>query len=929
MRRLALFGLAALAGVLAWPGPAAQALEPSSGAVIRVVTVEGASWPYRGGLADALPVRVGGPWSESAGKRAEALLLAAGDFRSVAVTARQAPEGVEVTIRLEPRDMLSTVEVRGNFLLLEDEIKGVLRTRAGEPVEPGREESDRQRIEELYRRRGFLDTRVTTSFGDGDRPGWKEAVFTVDEGRPGVVQRVVAEGNTHFSSDQLLGIIKILPYSFLDLDEVDEGVEALLRAYRLAGFIQATVAAEVVRRQEKAIPSLSVLQPLKSFRSLLPGDYEGVDVVYRVNQGNRIDIGIEGNLEVSTATIAGLTSFSESGFFDPFEVEESRERILAHYRNNGFPFATIEVKPGESDPAVRFVIDEGPKVRIVAAAISGNASIGEKTLRGYLTSVPGVLGSQLYRADALAADVLAIRAAYAGRGHQGADVRVEETGVPGRRDRMEIRFVVDEGVVTAMKGVTFSGNTLFDAERLRKAMNLPEDGVWRPVWAEDARRAIYDLYAGKGYADCRVDIELAPDSGSAAAEVRVVIREGGLVRLGSILVAGNQDTDRQVVLREFRKLPGEAFDPLRLAEARRRMYERGLFTRVEFVPVSGIEEGVTDLLVRVDERRNVQFGVGAGYDSEERARGFVELSDGNLFGTARSAKVRYKVSTVGYRVDLFYGEPFIFGTVRDATLNLYRQFSEEPGYDLYRTGLKLSTEVPVVRFLDLLGAYRYEDIRYENLSLEEIEEDSPPEDQRIGSLIGRVSWDDRDKPIDPHRGIFASAGVEVALDAFGSESRFLKGEAGISVALPLGRRSTVIGSVRLGLAEAGDGWDDLLPHSERFFAGGAGTIRGFADKTVGPLDADGTPLGGNAMFLANLEWRFGIWENFGGVLFADAGNIFTTAGEVDIGDLRSSAGTGVRYYTPVGPVRLEYAGKLDRREGEDAYRVHFTLGHPF
>jgi outer membrane protein insertion porin family len=919
-----LLACVALSFALCWPGRAAPAAP-----VIRAISIEGSSWPYRDGLVDMLPFRPGDAWSETAGRRVEALLRATGDFKEVAVTSLVTPDGVDVSIRLEPRDMVVSVEVQGNLLLLEDEIRGVLKTRVGDPVDPERGATDRRRVEELYRRRGFFDTRVTAELRDGGRPGRKKAVLTIEEGSPGVVQRVVAEGNSVFSSEQLLGIIKILPYTYLDMDEVEESVEALLKAYRQAGYIQATVAAEVTRRDDLAIPSLSVLQPLKSFRSLLPGDYEGVDVVFRVSQGIRSEIRIEGNREVDTATIAGLTSFSESGFFDPFEVEESRERILAHYRNNGFPFVRVEVETGEAGASAGFTIDEGPRVKIVSASIVGNASVGEKTLRSLLTSVPGIFGSKLYRADDLASDATSIRAAYAGRGHQGTVVRVEEIPVPDRREQMEIRFVIEEGTVTAMGGVTFTGNTVFDENTLRKTLNLPADGIWRPVWAEEARRAIFDLYSAKGYADCRVEIRLVTEPGNAGAAVRVEIREGGLVRLGAIVVSGNYRTGHQVILREFRKLPGEPYDPLRLAESRRRMYQRGLYTRVEFVPVGGVEAGVTDLLVRVDERASVQFGVGVGYDSEEFARGFVELSDVNLLGTGRSAKARYKLSTAGYRLDLYYGEPFVFGTVRDATVNLYRQFSEEPGYDLYRTGLKLSTEVPLVRSLDLLGAYRYEDVRYDNLSLEQIDDEDAPEDQRIGSLIGRISWDDRDKPIDPHRGVFAMAGVEVALDALGSESQFVKGEAGVTVALPLARSSTLMGSVRIGLAEANGGSDDLLPHSERFFAGGAATIRGYADKTVGPLDTDGTPLGGNAMFLANLEWRFGIWKNFGGVLFVDAGNIYVTAGDVKLDDIRSSLGAGIRYATPIGPVRLEYAAKLDLREGEDSYRIHFTLGQPF
>jgi outer membrane translocation and assembly module TamA len=205
-----------------------------------------------------------------------------------------------------------------------------------------------------------------------------------------------------------------------------------------------------------------------------------------------------------------------------------------------------------------------------------------------------------------------------------------------------------------------------------------------------------------------------------------------------------------------------------------------------------------------------------------------------------------------------------------------------------------------------------------------------PEDQstRVGAVTYSLIVDTRPNPIEPTTGFYGTTDIEVATRLLGSNTDFttLLGRwfgyrsLGDRLTLALGARA----GIKIPYADS-----DSIPLPERFFAGGSTTLRGFRLNGAGPVDDNGNPLGGRVLLISNIELRAQLWGALGGVVFADIGNVFALARTVSWSEVRETLGVGIRYSTPVGPIRFDFARLMDQREGEDRYQVFFSVGHTF
>ena len=408
-----------------------------------------------------------------------------------------------------------------------------------------------------------------------------------------------------------------------------------------------------------------------------------------------------------------------------------------------------------------------------------------------------------------------------------------------------------------------------------------------------------------------------PDFGAdrASVDLRFTVDEGRLQRLGGIAVTGNGRTERRVIVRELPLSPGDPLDPEALAKGKNELYDLGLFREVRYVlpePVS--PGGPQDVVIAVRERPTGFVGFGVGYSSDERFRGFVEAGEQNLFGTGRGLRWKSKVSEIGYRHDLFYQEPWLFNYRLKGQADLYLESREETGYKVRREGLALGVNREFTPRLLLNLRYRYELVDYSDVDPDLTAELGPLENFNIGSVGLVIDYDRRDNPISPRRGSYQLASVEVARPLFGGDASFTKYQLESVWYLPLWPGAEIALGLRGGftqlLLSAGD-----LPLSERFFLGGDRSVRGYGYKEIGPKDAAGNPLGGNAFALGNLELRFGLYKKLRGVLFFDAGELWADQAGLPPSGVKTAVGAGLRYETLVGPLRLDWGYKLNPEPG--------------
>jgi outer membrane protein assembly complex protein YaeT len=381
----------------------------------------------------------------------------------------------------------------------------------------------------------------------------------------------------------------------------------------------------------------------------------------------------------------------------------------------------------------------------------------------------------------------------------------------------------------------------------------------------------------------------------------------------------------------MRELTFTAADPLsltKLFESRRKLSRLTLFSRLAMDPLLEEIPGERDVLIHVTERRPKALNFGLGYGSEEKLRGFVEFTHSNIAGMHRQLRLRAQASFLEQTYLLNFREPRLLGSLISSTLGLSRAEEEHDSFSVHRTNTQVGFERPLGEHYRAFLTYSFAFERFLDVEPAAVISEVDRGNLIIASFIGTLQRDTRDRIVDPRTGSLQSLTVEVADQLFGSEARFVKITGATHWFFRLPWETVGAVSFRGGIAEP-FGPTGEVPISRRFFLGGSTTVRGYDLERLGPTGIDGTPTGGDVFVLSNLEWRIPLYKDFGLALFADVGNVYSAIDRFTPGQIKGSTGLGLRYSTPIGPVRLDYGRKLAPEDNEASGRFHFSVGHAF
>jgi len=342
------------------------------------------------------------------------------------------------------------------------------------------------------------------------------------------------------------------------------------------------------------------------------------------------------------------------------------------------------------------------------------------------------------------------------------------------------------------------------------------------------------------------------------------------------------------------------------------------------------------MLLTVDERPAGAVEVGGGYGDLDRLRGFVELSYRNLWGTARYTSLRFEESNILKRAIFNFQEPWLLGYDLEGKFSLVWSDSEELNSDtreIYYKSRKTSAAFGIEKaYANLKPSLTYQFENVVNYDVLEAAEITPEDSGRVlvSSLSPALLLDLRDDVFNPHKGSLYGITLKEALRELGSQADFSKLTVQGGWFIPVDT-SVIALSARAGMAWPFRSTLDVPLH-ERFYVGGSTTVRGFTQDAIGPsapdLNGNLIPQGGASMAVFNVELRINPGEGLGFVLFTDAGNVWPNQ-EIDLKDLRASYGAGIRYGTPVGPLRIDYGQKIHRLPGESPGEIHFNIGNTF
>lgn len=681
------------------------------------------------------------------------------------------------------------------------------------------------------------------------------------------------------------------------------------------------------------VKRLYALRAFENIRVTAEAVPDGIKLIFTVVEKPSVRmVEFTGNRALNTEEVAKRVLVKQRETFDRTRLNDTVSGIQQYYREEGYYFAHVtpeitSVADNQVDITLR--ITEGKKIRINRIEFTGNKHFSDTTLRKEVQlrqpTLPFLGGpASLYKPEALRVDLQLVEQFYQNNGF--INVQLGEPVVEINREAGAIAITIPvarEGEQYKIGRVMLADDEVFTAEEIRKKIRVASGEIFsREVLRGDILN-LTEAYTDRGHAFADVVPTLNVDEQRRLVNLGFTARPGPRVYIGRIDIIGNERTRDAVIRRELRIDEGELYSGSKLRRSRQRLTNLQYFEEVKIDTRRREEGDLLDLGVEVSERSTGQFTAGLGFSSVETVVFTASVTQANLFGRGQTLSAMARIGRISQDFSISFQEPWLYGRPISLSTSIFRRSEDFLTFDVARTGFSLGLGRTVGEFLRGSLNYNFEVLDISDLDPSASEFLREQEGTSLtSSITPRLSWDSRNNPVDPSEGSVNS--IEVEFAGLGGTNRFYKvvGNTTWYFSLP----AELSGFVR-GRFGFGDGYGgEQLPPSERFFLGGVTTVRGFEFRDLGPQDREGNPLGGTSFIQFNLEVGRSLGRLVRLVTFFDAGNVYDTRDQFNISDVRRSAGFGIRVVTPIGPIRLDYGFKLDRRPGESIGELGFLLG---
>jgi outer membrane protein insertion porin family len=771
----------------------------------------------------------------------------------------------------------------------------------GMVIEPDTIRIAKSKLLNALDRRGFPDSEVNISVSESDEPYRVKLTVDILENLPVYVSNIQIIGARGYREDQIKTIMRLKESTVYDQFKLEQDMVRIENFLKKKGHLKPVIG---------------------------PYTYINGELLLGVRVGVRLSVDISGNSVITDRTIKKSLPFAEAGDVTDGLISEAVLRIKELYSKKSFSETSIvAVLTGSTDhPVVKFFIHEGPaawvnEITIVSAAVS--------TLK--LKEIMSTRQRKPFSPRELKKDIGRISEFFLALGYK--DIEIAEPVVVRTNRRVNILIKIEEGPKVIYSDISFKVQGAVFSEAIESSIHISPGEPYNEVDITDSRRSVQRACMEQGYIFCEVKVN-REFMGEDKVAIAYEIKEGSVFFFGKTIIKGNTKTRRPVLVRQLKYRGGEVLNPSLLIQSRQKLFRLGLFRTIDISPLQG-EGDTADIMVTVDESAPGSISFGMGYGEYEKYRGFIDISYANLFGMNRRGSVRTEHSTLWSRFMVNYQEPYLLNYNLLSTTTVLFEKRKEKNIDTGEISYRIektiaSTAVEKELPYHLKGSLGYS---YSIITTMDVQDDvaltrDDTGTLAISSVIPGLVFDTRDNPFDPSIGIIANIKVKYATSVLGSETQFLKTTGRIGGYYPLHKKIIAAMSLRGGIAKGLDK-TKIIPLVERFFLGGRNTVRGFGHDRLGPIGDNDNPSGGNSFLQWNAELRMKLAGNWRFVPFVDAGNVWIDPDDTSFNDLRFTAGAGLQYKTPVGPIRIDYGKKLDPKEGESDFKIHFSIGHAF
>ena len=929
-------------------------------------------------LLGMIPQKAGQPLDKRKLRASLQVLYATGRFQDLRAEVEPASQDqLTLVFIAKPNQFVGLVGVRGapRHGPTDRQLVNATKLQLGEPFDGERLRQAVVGMQKILEDDGFYGATITPKLTSHPQTQLVEIIFQVAASPRAHVGQVKVTGEAGFSPAEIGEIAKLRPGEEVTAQRIPRGMQRLRKRYQKVGRLEAQV----------SVVSL-VYRPAAN----------AVDYTLNIERGPVVAVHVEG-ARVSTAVIKRSVPIYEEGAVDDDLLNEGRRNLRDFLQTQGYFDSQVSVvrkdQPSADRTDIVFDVDRQERHKLVAVALEGNHYFSTDLIRDRMQIQPAgwLLEHGLFSQSMLARDLDSIRDLYRSNGFLQVNVSSEvQDDYQGRHGQIRVLLHVQEGSQTLVKELNIAGATTYAPSALQNLLaNVPGQPFSDANMVSDYDTLV-SFYFNRGFPDVTMTYAAKPMPGEAnGMSVTYTLREGERVYVNQLLMSGLYYTRPYIVNRQVTLHPGDPLSQADLFSTQSRLYDLGIFNAVDVaVENPQGEEAYKDVLLNLAEARRYTFDYGLGFEVQT---GSAPTSGSPQGRTGASPRVSFDVNRLNFRGrnDTIYFKSHL-GRLEQLGLLGYEvpDWLDHPKlkltfnalYDDTRdvltfTSQRLEGSAQVVdkvsKATTLLYRLTYRDVKVANLNIDPNLIPLLSRPVRIGIPSFTYIRDTRDDPVDSHKGNYMVFDTGVTSHVFGSQANFTRFLLQHSEYHAFGHKGRFVfaHSTQLGIEQPWGGPAAIIPLPERFFAGGGNSLRGFAINEAGPRDpVTGYQLGGQAMFVNSVELRFPplllpfIGKDLSPVIFNDMGNVFASTSELfpslfrwrqpdrqqcaiptsttcNFNYTSQAVGGGIRYRTPIGPVRFDVAYNLnsplfpiaDQNRSEVLHRVNFffSIGQTF
>jgi outer membrane protein assembly factor BamA len=923
--------------------------------------------------------KAGTPYSQAKIEATALALKQAGGFPKVDVSVEPEVAGLRVNFLLEPAYYLGVVEFPGAIRdFAYTRLQLVANLPDEDPYDPSRIPIAETALTDFLRKNGFFQAKVHSETMIDDAHQLVSVNFVAEMGKQARISSVKIEGTDNRESARLQHAFRSLRA------RLSGGLLKPGKSYSPERISEATKLMKAALTKQRRLAS-SVHENPPQYNPAT----NRVDVSFKVELGPVVTVRAVGTKLTVIPFLAArqmkkLIPIYSEGTIDQDLVDEGQRNLTDYFQKKGFYDAkvTTNFQKQPDQILVVYTIDRGKKYKVGQISFHGNYALTAKEL----TEQVVVKKSHIWTHGSLSQKLLKqsadnIEALYRDRGYEEVKVKFQ---IINRGPKHDVAFDIDEGTQTVVENVQVSGNQNIATAQLTapKGFGLRAGTPFSPRKLTDDRNRISATYLNRGYLNAEVNASVKQNPGDThRVNVAYAITEHQLIRISEVTYLGEQHA-RLSLIKKTAKIPPET--PMRrdkLLEAESRLYDLNIFDWSSVGPRKPITDQSEEMaLVKVHEAKRNEITYGFGFEISHRGGntptgtvavpggggtiglngyqiapsqatyasplGSIEFDRRNMRGLGETASASILLSRLDQRGLISYSQPHFFGSQWTSltSFSLERN-SQNPLFTAGLGDLSFQLERVLRRKSNTRLQLRY-DFNKTDLSHLLVPELVLPQDQNVllSTWSATLIRDTRDKPLDAHRGSYSTLNVGLTPTAFGSSANFAKLFGQYAFYRPV--HSVVFAdSIRIGLASPFAG--SFVPTSQLFFSGGGTSLRSFPIDEAGPqrlvpfcnvlqgqsgcVDVT-VPVGGKQLFILNSEARFplGITKPLGGVVFYDGGNVYSAINLNNfVNNYTNTVGIGLRYATPIGPVRIDVGRNLNPVPGINPLQYYITIGQAF